>query len=73
MLIGKVLADDGNGNEPGNGGISNINQINGGVPNPASEIVPFAVTLEFDDASQLRKFVVDQLFRARETKFRAHH
>src|SRR6202007_1869028 len=44
-----------------------------GVPNPASEIVPFAVTLEFDDASQLRKFVVDQLFRARETKFRAHH
>ena len=40
---------------------------------PAREIVPFAVTLEFDDALRLRKFVADQLFRARETKFRAHH
>ena len=35
----------------------------------ASDIVPFAVTLEFDDAAQLRKFVSDRLFRARERKF----
>ena len=44
-----------------------------GLPEWAWEIVPFAVTLEFDDAGRLRKFVADQLFRARETKFRAHH
>jgi tetraacyldisaccharide 4'-kinase len=43
-----------------------------GLPDWAREIVPFAVTLEFDDAVQLRKFVVDRLFRARETKFRGH-
>ena len=29
-----------------------------GLPDWAREIVPFAVTLEFDDAVQLRKFVV---------------
>ena len=44
-----------------------------GLPEWAWEIVPFAVTLEFDDAVRLRKFVAEQLFRARETKFRAHH
>jgi tetraacyldisaccharide 4'-kinase len=44
-----------------------------GLPDWARDIVPFAVTLEFDDAVQLRKFVADQLFRAREMKFRAHH
>jgi tetraacyldisaccharide 4'-kinase len=43
----------------------------GGLPDWAGEIVPFAVTLDFDDAMQLRKFVSDQLFRAREAKFRA--
>ena len=43
----------------------------GGLPDGAREIVPFAVTLEFDSAAQLRKFVSDQLFKARETKFRA--
>jgi tetraacyldisaccharide 4'-kinase len=43
----------------------------GGLPDWVREIVPFAVTLEFDDAMQLRKFVSDQLFRAREAKFRA--
>jgi tetraacyldisaccharide 4'-kinase len=32
--------------------------------------VPFAVTLEFDDAVQLRKFVSDRLFKARDNKFR---
>jgi tetraacyldisaccharide 4'-kinase len=41
-----------------------------GLPGWAREIVPFAVTLEFDGAVQLRKFVADQLFRAREVKFR---
>jgi tetraacyldisaccharide 4'-kinase len=42
----------------------------GGLPNRAQQIVPFAVTLEFDDAAQLRRFVSDQLFKAREAKFR---
>ena len=32
------------------------------------QIVPFPVTLEFDDAALLRKFVADRLFRARERK-----
>ena len=41
-----------------------------GLPNWAQQIVPFAVTLEFDDAVQWRKFVADQLFKARATKFR---
>lgn len=43
----------------------------GGLPDRVREIVPFAVTLEFDDAVQLRKFVTDELFKAREAKFRA--
>jgi tetraacyldisaccharide 4'-kinase len=30
--------------------------------------VPFPVTLEFDDAALLRKFVADRLFKARERK-----
>ena len=34
----------------------------------AQQIVPFAVTLEFDDAALLRKFVTDRLFKARERK-----
>jgi tetraacyldisaccharide 4'-kinase len=41
-----------------------------GLPAWAREIVPFAVTLEFQDAVQLRKFVSDRLFKAREKKFR---
>jgi tetraacyldisaccharide 4'-kinase len=32
------------------------------------QIVPFPVTLEFDDAALLRKFVADRLFKARERK-----
>jgi tetraacyldisaccharide 4'-kinase len=36
----------------------------------ATDIVPFAVTLEFDGAAQLRKFVSEQLFKAREKKHR---
>jgi tetraacyldisaccharide 4'-kinase len=34
-------------------------------------IVPFAVTLEFDDAAALRKWVSEQLFKAREKKYGA--
>ncbi|WOH49803.1 tetraacyldisaccharide 4'-kinase [Bradyrhizobium sp. sBnM-33] len=34
----------------------------------AQHIVPFAVTLEFDDPARLRKFVADRLFKARERK-----
>ena len=34
----------------------------------SQQIVPFPVTLEFDDAPLLRKFVADQLFKARERK-----
>jgi tetraacyldisaccharide 4'-kinase len=37
----------------------------------ADDIVPFAVTLEFEDAARLRKFVSEQLFRAREKQFQA--
>ena len=37
-----------------------------GLPDWAKQIVPFAVTLEFDDAALLRKFVADRLFKARE-------
>jgi tetraacyldisaccharide 4'-kinase len=36
----------------------------------AKDIVPFAVTLAFDDAARLRKFVAERLFQAREKKFR---
>jgi tetraacyldisaccharide 4'-kinase len=41
----------------------------GALPDWARDIVPFAVTLEFDDAAGLRKFVSDRLFKAREQKF----
>ncbi len=41
----------------------------GGLPAWAQEILPFAVTLEFDDAAQLRKFVSDRLFKSREKRF----
>jgi tetraacyldisaccharide 4'-kinase len=36
----------------------------------AREIVPFPVTLQFDDAAGLRKFLADRLFKAREKGFR---
>jgi tetraacyldisaccharide 4'-kinase len=42
-----------------------------GLPSWAGDIVPFAVTLAFEDAAQLRKFVSGCLFKAREKKFRA--
>jgi tetraacyldisaccharide 4'-kinase len=35
----------------------------------ANEIAPFAVRLEFDDPAQLRRFVGDRLFKARERNF----
>ena len=38
----------------------------------AREIVPFAVTLEFEDGGKLRKFLADRLFRARGKKFQMH-
>jgi tetraacyldisaccharide 4'-kinase len=41
-----------------------------GLPCWARDIVPFKVTLEFDGAAQLQKFVTDRLFQAREEKFR---
>jgi len=37
-----------------------------GFSQAAKDIVPFPVTLEFDDAAQLRKFVAERLFKARE-------
>jgi tetraacyldisaccharide 4'-kinase len=40
-----------------------------GVPDWARDIVPFAVTLEFEDVARLRKFVADRLFQARENRF----
>jgi len=43
----------------------------GGLPVFARDIVPFKVTLAFDDPAQLRKFITERLFKAREEKFRA--
>jgi tetraacyldisaccharide 4'-kinase len=40
-----------------------------GLSSWANEIVPFKVTLEFDDAAALRKLVAGVLFKARERKF----
>jgi tetraacyldisaccharide 4'-kinase len=40
----------------------------GSLPDWAQQIVPFAVTLEFDDAALLRKFVSGRLFKARERR-----
>jgi tetraacyldisaccharide 4'-kinase len=42
-----------------------------GHPSWADDIVPFKVTLEFIESAQLRRFVADRLFQAREGKFRA--
>jgi tetraacyldisaccharide 4'-kinase len=42
-----------------------------GLPGWARDIVPFKVTLEFDELARLRTFVTDRLFRARDRKFRA--
>jgi tetraacyldisaccharide 4'-kinase len=42
-----------------------------GLPGWAQDIVPFAVTLTFEDAAGLRKFAAHRLFQAREKRFRA--
>jgi len=42
-----------------------------GLPSWAGDIVPFAVTLEFDDVAKLRTLVTDRLFKARAKKFRS--
>jgi tetraacyldisaccharide 4'-kinase len=42
----------------------------GGLPDWARGIVPFEVTLAFADGAKLKRFVTDQLFKAREKKFR---
>jgi tetraacyldisaccharide 4'-kinase len=41
-----------------------------GLPCWARDIVPFKVTLEFDEVARLRTFVTDRLFRGRDQKFR---
>ena len=41
----------------------------GGLPDWARDIVPFAVTLEFEDIAPLRKLVADRLFQVRASKF----
>jgi tetraacyldisaccharide 4'-kinase len=40
---------------------------------PVRDIAAFSVTLEFDDAASLRKFVADELFKAREKKYQARN
>lgn len=47
-------------------------RLRNGLSSWVENIVPFAVTLEFDDAAGLRKFVAERLVQAREKKFRAH-
>ncbi|MGN1289691.1 MAG: tetraacyldisaccharide 4'-kinase [Bradyrhizobium sp.] len=42
----------------------------GGMPASAQAIVPFAVTMQFDDVAALRRFVTDQLFKARDRRLR---
>jgi tetraacyldisaccharide 4'-kinase len=42
----------------------------GALPDWANQMVPFAVSLEFEDAAGLRKFVSDRLFKARDKNFR---
>ena len=44
----------------------------GELPSWAKDILAFEVTLEFDDAAGLRKFVAERLFKAREKKLRAN-
>jgi tetraacyldisaccharide 4'-kinase len=42
-----------------------------GLPVWAANVLPFAVTLEIEDAPVLRKLVSEWLFKAREKKFGA--
>ncbi|MHC2337302.1 tetraacyldisaccharide 4'-kinase [Bradyrhizobium sp. USDA 4454] len=41
-----------------------------GMPAWAQPVVPFAVTLQFEDAAALRRLVSDQLFKARDRRLR---
>jgi tetraacyldisaccharide 4'-kinase len=41
------------------------------LPAWARDITPFAITMEFDDAAPLRKFLANRLFKAREKRFPA--
>jgi tetraacyldisaccharide 4'-kinase len=41
-----------------------------GLPCWAQDVVPFKVTLEFDSAAKLRRFVSERLFQARDKKYR---
>ncbi len=43
-----------------------------GLPAALRDLVPFPVTLEFEDAALLRKLVARVLFKAREKRFRAN-
>jgi tetraacyldisaccharide 4'-kinase len=45
-------------------------RVGGQLAPYAQGIVPFAVTLAFDDAAKLKTLVTDRLFKAREKKFR---
>jgi tetraacyldisaccharide 4'-kinase len=45
-------------------------RVPGRVVSWTNDIIPFAVTLEFDDPAQLRKLVTDRLFQARTNKSR---
>jgi tetraacyldisaccharide 4'-kinase len=44
-----------------------------GIAALVGDIAAFAVTLAFDDAASLRKFVAEQLFKAREKKYQARN
>jgi tetraacyldisaccharide 4'-kinase len=46
-------------------------RVGGKLMPAAQDIVPFAVTLRFDDEAMLLRFVTDRLFRARAKKFRS--
>jgi tetraacyldisaccharide 4'-kinase len=41
-----------------------------GMPDWARDVVPFKVTLEFEDVAKLRSFLTHRLFKAREKRFR---
>jgi tetraacyldisaccharide 4'-kinase len=45
----------------------------GELAGSARPIVPFAVTLEFEDAVALRKFITARLFQVRQKRFRTSH
>jgi tetraacyldisaccharide 4'-kinase len=45
-------------------------KLRGELPVWAQAVVPFGVTLEFEDGAALRKFVAEALLKAREKKFR---